>query len=272
MFPEIFRIGPFALRSYGLMLALSFFIGLYYVYRKAKKEGVSQNFVLNLGFLVILAGIIGARLFFVFFHWSEFSGNLLNAFNPFASGTQIGIAGLNLYGGVVFAVATAVIYCLLKKQRLWQIFDIFAPAIALGIFLTRIGCFLNGCCFGTPTNLPWGVHFPVDSIPYYQYGSQCLHPAQLYSSAYGLLLFFMLIYLDKHKKFYGSTFSYLLMIEAFFRFIIEYVRYYEPEMITKVFGISFTYNHIIAICLFLLGLVLHFLLRKRQAIVRESVD
>jgi phosphatidylglycerol:prolipoprotein diacylglycerol transferase len=69
MYSEILRLGPVSLRSYGLMLALSFFVGLYYVYRRARKEGVSENFVLNLGFLSILSGIIGARLFFVFFHW-----------------------------------------------------------------------------------------------------------------------------------------------------------------------------------------------------------
>jgi phosphatidylglycerol:prolipoprotein diacylglycerol transferase len=82
MFPEIFKIGPIALRTYGLMLAVSFFAGLYYVYRRAKAEGVSENFVLNLGFLSILSGIIGARLFFVLFHWSDFAGNPLDAFNP----------------------------------------------------------------------------------------------------------------------------------------------------------------------------------------------
>lgn len=266
MFPELFKIGPITLRSYGLMLAISFFAGLYYVYQRARREGVSENFVLNLGFLSILSGIIGARLFFVFFHWSEFSTNPLNAFNPFASGTQIGIAGLNLYGGVICAIVTAVIYCLLKKQRLWQIFDIFAPAIALGIFLTRIGCFLNGCCFGTPTELPWCVHFPSGSIPYFQFGDQCLHPAQLYSSLYGLLLFLLLHWLDKRKTFYGSTFSFLLISEAFFRYLIEYVRYYEPEMVTTVLGVSFTYNHLIAILLFLTGIVLRPLLAKRQSV------
>jgi len=150
MFSEIFRIGPIALRSYGLMLALSFFAGLFYTRWRARREGLNENFVLNLGFLSILAGIIGARLFFVFFHWSDFSDQLLDAFNPFASSMQIGIAGLNLYGGVVTAIVVALTYCLAKGQRLWQIFDIFAPAIALGIFLTRIGCFLNGCCYGTP--------------------------------------------------------------------------------------------------------------------------
>lgn len=248
------------------MLALSFFIGLYYIRKRARREGIDQNIVLNLGFIVIVFAIIGARLSYVLFHWSEFADDFLNAFNPFASGTQIGIAGLNLYGGVIFAIVSAVVYCLVKKQRLWQIFDIFAPAIALGIFLTRIGCFLNGCCFGTPTDLPWCVHFPEGSIPYFHFGGQCLHPAQLYSSLYGLILFLFLHKREKAKRFYGSTFSYLLIIEAFFRYLIEYVRYYEPEMVTMIAGISFTYNHLIAIILFATGLVLRPILRCSQSV------
>jgi phosphatidylglycerol:prolipoprotein diacylglycerol transferase len=262
MFPEIFSLGPIALRSYGLMLAISFFLGLFYVDRRARREGLPENFVLNLGFISIVGGVVGARLFFVFFHWSDFSSNLLNAFNPFASGEQIGIAGLNLYGGVVLAIVLGVLYCIYRRQPIWQVFDIFAPAIALGIFVTRIGCFLNGCCYGTPCDLPWAVHFPPGSIPFMQFGDVGLHPAQLYSSAYGLLLFLVLSMIDRRKRFYGLTFSYLLMFEAFFRYLIEYVRYYEPEMITGVLGVSFTWNHLIAVLLFVIGLALRVILGR----------
>jgi phosphatidylglycerol:prolipoprotein diacylglycerol transferase len=269
MFSEILSLGPISLRSYGLMLALSFFAGLFYVRWRARRESVPDNIIMNLAFLLILSGIIGARLFFVIFHWSDFSGNLFNAFNPFGSGEQIGIAGLNLYGGILLAIVTAMIYLRIKKQSLWQVLDIVAPAVGIGLFLTRIGCFLNGCCFGTPTDLPWCVHFPEGSIPFYQFGHQCLHPAQLYSSAYGLILFFLLHNTDKRKKFYGFTVSLLLMVEAVFRYLIEYVRYYEPEMETQLFGVTYTYNHLIAIGLFLFGLILMLVLRRRNLVERH---
>ncbi len=266
MYPEIFKIGPFALRSYGLMLAISFLVGIIYIRKRSAKEGIDQNFVLNLAFIVIFSGIIGARVFYVLFHWSDFSSNLLNAFNPFGNDGQFGIAGLNLYGGVVFAIVCTLIYVNIKKQPLWQVTDIFAPAVAMGIFISRIGCFLNGCCFGVPGNEFFCISFPVGSIPYYHFGSQPLQPTQLYSSAYGLLLFFLLHNLDKRKHFYGATFSYLLMSEAIFRFLIEYVRYYEPAMITHVLGIRFTYNHLIAIGLFIFGVILFFTLRSRKSL------
>lgn len=261
MYPEIFHIGPFALRSFGLTLAISFFVGLFYVARRARREGVDQNFIINLAFIEIFSGVLGARLFFVLFHLSEFASDPLSAINPFGAGGQFGISGLNLYGGVVCAIIAAFAYIKAKKQRILQTLDIFAPSLALGIFITRIGCFLNGCCFGIPTNLPFCVHFPEGSIPYSFFGSQCLHPTQLYSSFYGLILFFALHRIDKSKKYYGVTFAYLLMFEAIFRFAIEYVRYYEPEMIVSIAGISMTYNHIIAVALFLLGLIVRLRLR-----------
>jgi phosphatidylglycerol:prolipoprotein diacylglycerol transferase len=268
MFPEIFQIGPFALRSYGLTLAISFFVGLYYIVRRSRREGIDQNFAINLAFIEIFTGLLGARLFFVLVHLSEYTSDPWSAVNPFGSGGQFGISGLNLYGGVVCAIIAAFIYIKKKRQSLWQVLDIFAPALALGIFITRIGCFLNGCCFGTPTDLPFCVHFPDGSIPYSFFGDQCLHPTQLYSSLYGLILFVALILLDKRKKFYGATFSYLLMFEAMFRFAIEYVRYYEPAMIISVTGISFTYNHLIAIMLFLLGLTIRLKLRRSSSVAR----
>jgi phosphatidylglycerol:prolipoprotein diacylglycerol transferase len=267
MHPELFHIGPFALRSFGLMLAISFFVGILYIRRRAFSERVDVNFVLNLAFVVIFTGILGARLFYVLFHWSEFSHDLLSAINPFRSGGEFGIAGLNLYGGIVMAIAATLVYVRMRHQPLWKIVDIFAPAVAIGIFISRIGCFLNGCCFGIPGDLPFCFPFPEGSLPHYHFGDQPLHPTQLYSSLYGLLLFFTLHFFDKRKSFYGATFCLMLMIEAVFRFLIEYVRYYETEMVTQLFGVTFTYNHLIAVGLFLLGLVLWLVLRNRPELV-----
>lgn len=252
------------------MLAISFFVGILYIRRRAIREHLDPNFALNLAFLIIFSGIIGARVFYVIFHWSDFSSNPLSAFNPFGSSGQFGIAGLNLYGGVVFALVSTLFYVRYKRQPLWQTCDVFAPAVALGIFISRIGCFLNGCCFGIPGDLPICVVFPEGSIPHHHFGDQALHPTQLYSSAYGLLLFIVLHNFDKRKSFYGSTFALLLMLEAVFRFAIEYVRYYEPAMRTHLFGISFTYNHLIAVGLFLLGLVTYLNLKglRRLAVRR----
>ena len=132
-----------------------------------------------------------------------------------------------------------------------------APTVGLGIGLGRIGCFLNGCCFGTPTDLPWGITFPSGSIPDYVFPHQSIHPAQLYSSLYGFLLFFVLHHILKRKRFDGQVIAVYLMFEAVFRYLIEYVRYYETEMHLSFLGMDPTWNQIASILLFVLGLIFY---------------
>lgn len=270
MYPEIVKIGPVVIRAYGIMLFISFLAGLFYVRLRAKTKNLNADFVTNLAFLVIFCAIIGARLFYVFYHWSEFSGNLLDIINPFGSGGTIGIAGLNLYGGLVAAIGGGLIYIWIKKAPFWTTMDLFAPPLALGTFFTRIGCFLNGCCFGKTCSLPWGIHFPEGSIPYSIFGNQAIHPTQIYMSLYGLIMFIVLILLEKRKHFAGMIFAVWLMMESAFRFMIEFVRYYEQAMIPNFFGTELTYNHIVAVIFFIAGLALFLILRNRQKTAEKA--
>ena len=119
----------------------------------------------------------------------------------------------------MLAIVAAVAYARWKQIVVLDVFDYFAPTVGLGIGISRIGCFLNGCCFGTPTDLPWGIEFPIGSIPYAVFGSQHLHPAQIYSSLYGLALFGVLHFLLKRRQFIGQIVAIMFMAEAIFRFI-----------------------------------------------------
>jgi phosphatidylglycerol:prolipoprotein diacylglycerol transferase len=114
--------------------------------------------------------------------------------------------------------------------------------------------------------LPWGVSFPTGSIPYLQYGQAHLHPSQLYSSLYGLSLFLLLHFLLKRRAFVGQIVAILFMCEAVFRFLIEYVRFYESAMIIQFGDSSITYNQLIAVGLFVVGLGVYFWQKKRQAV------
>ncbi len=163
------------------MLALSFFLGVYYVKKMAERDKQPFEPLLNVAYILIIGGILGARISYVFLHLDEFAGRITATFNPFGAG-EFGISGLNLYGGVILAILGAWAYCHFKKLKILEVFDIFAPTLALGIGITRIGCFLNGCCFGTPTDMPWGISFPEGSIPFSVFGDQHLHPAQIYPS------------------------------------------------------------------------------------------
>jgi len=268
MYPELFHIGPMPVRAFGVGLALSFLLGVWYVRRVTARDGKPFETYLVFAYLMIFGGVIGARLSYALLHWSDFSDNLLAIFNPFHSG-QFGIAGLNLYGGILLAIGASIVYARLKKLSVLEVFDYFAPTVGLGIGISRIGCFLNGCCFGTPTDLPWGVGFPIGSIPYYVFGTQHLHPAQIYSSLYGLGLFLALHLMMRRKQFAGQVVAVLLMAEAVFRFAIEYVRYYETEMHFALWGMHPTWNQVVSWGLFIAGLAIYIRGIRR---IRVSVD
>lgn len=269
MYPELFHIGPLAIRSYGLMLTISFVVGVLYIKRQSARWDISFETLLNIAYIMIFGGVIGARISYVLLHLSDFKGNWSATFNPF-TGPEFGIAGLNLYGGVLLAVAGTWLYCRFKKLSILEIFDLYAPTLGIGLALTRIGCFLNGCCFGTPTDLPWGVQFPTGSIPFYIYGDAHIHPAQLYSSLYGLGLFLLLHYMMKRRKFVGQLVAVLFMVEAVFRFIIEYVRYYEDAMYFDLGGLHPTFNQFVSLSLFLLGLGIYIIQSRRGPSTKES--
>ncbi len=256
MYPDLFHIGSFPIKSYGVLLALSFFLGVMYVYWQAKRFRLPFEPLLGAAYVMIFGGVIGARLTYVLLHTEEFVGNWLDMINPFHP-EMFGIAGLNLYGGVLFGMIGSIVYCRWRRLPILGVFDLFAPTIGIGLAVSRVGCFLNGCCFGTPTNLPWGVTFPPGSIPYFVFGSQPLHPAQLYSSIYGLLLFLGLNILLHRRKFVGQVAAVLLMCEAVCRYALEYVRYYESDMYISVMGMHPTFNMLIAIALFLAGISLY---------------
>ena len=251
------------------MLAISFFLGVYYIKKVTERDKLPFDPFLNVAYLLIIGGIVGARLSYVLFHLSEFAGRWTDSFNPFGSG-EFGIAGLNLYGGVALGVLSAWAYCYFKKLNVLQVFDYFAPTLGLGLAITRIGCFLNGCCFGVPTNLPWGVSFPQGTLPYAVFGDRLLHPTQLYSSLYGLMLFFLLNYVLKHRKFFGQGVAIVFMVEAVFRFSIEYIRYYEDAMYFSIGGLNPTYNQAGSVLLFVIGLLIY-LTKRKTSITSEPV-
>ena len=186
---------------------------------------------------------------------------LKNMFWPVGAGGQIGISGLILYGGLIAATAVAVIYLRVHRLNVLQFTDFLAPSLGLGEFFTRIGCFLNGCCYGTPTDSCVGVVFPHESAAGFYFPQTPIHPAQLYNSFAGLTIFFLLLFLERYKKFDGFTSLMYFTLYATGRFTIDFFRYYEKKMI--VFGLS--QNQIISIVVFVVSVSLLILFSKRTA-------
>lgn len=257
MHPVILKIGAFELRSYGLMLAISFLAGIYISVRRAKKKGIDPNQIMDLSVIIIISAILGSRLLYVLFHLEEFRGHWLDTINPFQSNGQIGIAGLTLLGGVLLSFLSSFIYLKVKKLPFLKFADTVIPAVGLGIFLTRIGCYLNGCCFGLPCDPHWGVVFPPNSAAGSLFQGTHLIPAQLYSSAYGLIIFAALLYLEKWQKFDGYLLYIFLVLYGIARFTIDFFRYYESSMvILTIAGKGISLNQGISLAFMALGIIL----------------
>ncbi len=262
MHSELFRLGPFTVHSYGVMLALSFILGIYLAVRKAEKKNIKGDEIVNLGFVIILASIVGSRLFYVLFHMEEFRGRWLYAFWPVQEDGTVGLGGLILLGGFIMAVVSAAFYMRIRKLNFWKVADCMAPSIALGVFLTRIGCYLNGCCFGTSCDLPWGVVFPSSSPAGSVMGDVHLHPTQLYSSLYGLLIFGILMFLDRKPLLDGLLISLFLILYGISRFIVDFFRFYENQMFLFA-GLGF--NQIVSLIMLGSGIgILIYLWKTRQ--------
>ena len=257
------RIGPLEIRSYGVMLAVAFAAGAYFALWRARKFGVPREVVGNLVAWIMVSGVLGARLFYAAFHWGEFRGHPWDVVNPFQGG-RIGIAGLTLYGGLLLAVVVGILYLREKKVQIWKVADVVAPSIGLGIFFTRIGCFLNGCCFGRPAEVPWAVAFPPESPAGYVFPGIRLHPTQLYSSLYGLGIFGLLLLAERFRRWDGFTFWLFAMLYAVARFCVDFVRYYEEGMQVHLGGVVLSVNQVVSVGLFLVGLGMQIYLRSRR--------
>ena len=218
MFPILFKLGPFSVFSYGVMAALGFLAGILVSLHFAKKEGLSAETILDLAVYVIIGSIIGARLLYVLGQWHLYKDNLLEIF-------MLQHGGLVVLGGVIAAILVVFWFAKKKKISFLKLFDICTPATLLGLTIGRIGCFLNGCCFGVPTDCACGVNFPPRSLAHSYFPHEHLWPTQLFSSA-GLLIAFLIIFVFyQRKKFDGQVFFIGLIFYSIYRFTVEFYRF-----------------------------------------------
>ncbi|MFN3740536.1 MAG: prolipoprotein diacylglyceryl transferase [Thermodesulfovibrionales bacterium] len=215
MHPDLFRIGPITIHTYGVMVAIGFLLGVGLALNQARKEGISPERISDLSFYLLLAAIIGSRVFYILLNPGPYIKNPLAIF-------KIWEGGLVFYGGLIFAVITGVIYIKRHSLNLWQVADIFAPSIAIGHAIGRLGCFFAGCCHGRPADLPWAVTF-TDPHSLAPLGIP-LHPTQLYEAAGEFVNFIILLILRKRKSFKGELFWTYVMLYSILRFSVEFFR------------------------------------------------
>lgn len=161
MHPELFEI-PFInliIRSFGMMLVIGFIAGFFLLRRLGRKITSDPQLITNLALYCLIAGVVGARVFYTVHHFEDLQRSWVAVF-------AVWHGGLEFYGGVIFAVPVIILYTRHFKLPIRQCLDIIAIALMLGLSLGRLGCFLNGCCFGKPTDLPWALRFPYNSFAY----------------------------------------------------------------------------------------------------------
>lgn len=264
MFPELFRIPGLGipLATYGVLLAIGFILALWMTARLAERDGLPKNRVYDLGLYILAASLVGSKLLMVITEWDDYGGDWrrILSFDFLRSGGVF-------YGGFIAAVIASVI--LMRRWNLpWRkTADAFAPGVAVGHAIGRLGCFSAGCCWGVPTSSWIGVRFtekaseltgvPIDTA---------LVPTQLIEAAANLLIFAFLLWLTKRRKFEGQIIYSYLMIYSVARFTIEFWRD-DPR--GTVFGLST--SQFISVVMFAFGFIMTLYHWRRMKIQDSEV-
>ena len=208
MYPVLFKIGPFTIYSYGVCLALAFLICIFLIKKESKIYSLEAETIINFCFWLLISGIIGGRILYCLLNIHFYIKNPLEIL-------MLHHGGLIWYGGLITATFIGILY--LKKNHLpiLKVADFISPYIALGHAVGRIGCFLNGCCFGKTSEL-WGIYFPVHQAR--------LIPSQLYSSFFLVVIFLVLRWFRTRPHKQGEIFAFYILFYSTMRFFIEFIR------------------------------------------------
>ena len=205
--------------AYPFMLSLAFVIGALIFIGVCKKQSISLYKVFGLVILIQASSSLGSRLLYAVNNYSQFETNLMGVFS-------LSPGGFYFTGGLILSIFAAVVYMKATHLPSWKIADFAVPALAVGIFLTKIGCFLGGCCFGKETCFFLAVRFPPDSLAAQKFGVlHLVHPTQLYEAFSGLIILAVVIlYVRKHRIFDGQLFLSFMILYLIARTFNEALR------------------------------------------------
>jgi phosphatidylglycerol---prolipoprotein diacylglyceryl transferase len=254
VFPRLFHIGNFSLPAYGLLVSIGVLLGIWISVRNSEKQGINPEDAWNLGILVVLFGILGAKILYIVNDWSYYTSH---PGEIFSLGTLQ--AGGVFSGGLLAALIAAAWYMRRHNMPALGTCDAFSPGLALGHAIGRVGCFAAGCCYGKPTEHFWGVTF-TNPLAHAWVGTPLgvpLEPTQLFESAVELVNFFVLMWMLKRKKFDGQVFGAYLFLYGVARYFLEFIR--DDPGRGSVFGGLMTGTQLIAIGLVLIGALIWWL-------------
>ena len=257
MHPILFSIGPITLHTYGFFVALGLLVGISLGLREGRKVGYEPQALMDTIFYIVLAGIIGSRVFYVAQNFSAYRVHPLDIF-------KLWEGGLVFYGALLGGLPVGWYFMKRHGYGFWPLFDAFAPSIAIGQAFGRVGCFFAGCCYGCRTDLPWAVTFTdpqclaPQNIP--------LHPTQLYT-AFALAVIFVILYSMRNRtRFTGQLACAYLILHSIVRFSMELLRNDDRLYLA---GIPISVTQIVSIVLFLVGITSYILLNRKR-LARQS--
>jgi len=252
--PIAFYFGNHAIRWYGVMMALAFLAGLWTATRRARLANVHGEIIADVTMWLMAGSLLGARFVYVTTYWKqEFAGH------DFSEVFAIWNGGLVYYGGLIGATVAGFSYLAWKKLPVWKIADILAPSIALGSVFGRIGCLLNGCCYGRACDLPWAIHFPAD----HETHGVGVHPTEIYDALLNLILYLALAWLFRRRKFDGQILALYFIGYAICRSTVEFFRGDYPA--DHIHAGLFTSAQLVSAPILIAGLALFFWRRNVQA-------
>lgn len=227
MLPKLISIGKFFIPTYGVLVAAGFLLGLWITIRLARRAKLPAEPITNLAIYCALAGLAGAKLFMILFDWKAYWDGTL----PLFSFNTLQAAGV-YQGGLLLALLTAIFY--MRRNHLPALLtcDVFAPGVALGQAVGRLGCFAAGCCWGVECHLPWSVTFKkldAQNLTGVPLGTP-LHPTQLYEAVADAVIFWVLYRLIAKPHAAGAIIGWYLALYSSARFVIEFFRFHEQGL------------------------------------------
>ncbi len=264
MYPILFRLGPLTVHTYGFLVASGVALGLWFVYSRARKQGLEASRIVDAGFYIILISLIGAKLILLFgnvSYYLRYPGELLS----------LARSGGVFQGGLVFGVVFAILYFRRHRLPTWKVADLAGPALALGHGFGRIGCFMAGCCFGRDCESSLGVVFEsqyahdLTGLPV----GRPIYPVQLFEAGLNFLNFLVLFLILRRRTFDGQVFSFYVMNYSVIRYFTEFFRGDHPERAFLIRGsspfLSLTLPQLFCLLGLGAGLLLHFWLKRKRS-------
>lgn len=241
--PVAFQIGNYKIYWYGIIIAVGMVLAMLYAFKTADRFEINKDKLFNCVIVGLIFGVIGARLYYVFFEWDRYAGDLLKII-------QIHDGGLAIYGGIIGALASGCLVAKLQKQKIMNILDLVALGFLIGQGIGRWGNFMNQEAFGTPTDLPWRM---VSENT----GGVGVHPCFLYESIWCLLGFVILHFVSKKfYKYHGQIFFMYMVWYGFERMIVEGLRTDSLYMHFSIFGYTPRVSQVLSFAIMVLGIIL----------------